>query len=156
MRALTIISIFLKPTNHISYAGKIYLNTVIVITGLLLILLKMAGIQVMDLLSKLVFMWQTLMVNWRPLTIQMTDDILCIYISLHCFPRLCFPFFLLFKHSHSTVQVLLLLCNWNLTTKYHFQSHCQGIQSSKLNRLQFKFAYLTVNILPSECMISLL
>ena len=35
MRALTIISIFLKPTNHISYAGKIYLNTVIVITGLL-------------------------------------------------------------------------------------------------------------------------
>ena len=100
MRALTIINIFLKPTNHISYAGKIYLNTVIVITGLLLILLKMAGIQVMDLLSKLVFMWQTLMVNWRPLTIQMTDDILCFYISLYCFPRLCFPFFLLCKHSH--------------------------------------------------------
>lgn len=37
MRALTIISIFLKPTNHISYAGKIYLNTVIVI-GILLII----------------------------------------------------------------------------------------------------------------------
>lgn len=98
-------------------------------------MLKMANVQVMDLLSKMVFMWHTpLMVNWRPLTIQMTVKMIlylqhCVYMSLSCFLRPWFPFFLLCKYSNSTVQVLLFLCTWNLIT---------NITSSFIVKVEFK------------------